>query len=101
MVAERVELCAGGIQLGGNFTYITHKDDPVPLVPPQFLGYVHPSGEVHIVSTDDASGNATQTVACPGRENENCQDGNSLLKSSVSDHLGESIFGSCSFMARA
>ncbi|EIM80306.1 alpha/beta-hydrolase [Stereum hirsutum FP-91666 SS1] len=74
--------------LGGNFTYITHKDDPVPLVPPQFLGYVHPSGEVHIVATDDASGNATQTISCPGRENENCSDGNSLLASSVSDHLG-------------
>lgn len=78
-------------QLGGNFTYITHKNDPVPLVPPEFIGYVHPSGEVHIVSTDAASGNATETVACPGRENGNCSDGNNLLDVSVDDHLGEQI----------
>lgn len=53
----------------GAFTFITNQHDPVPSVPPQFLGYVHPAGEVHIEAVD-AQGNATTVVACPGQENE-------------------------------
>lgn len=75
-------------ELGGNFTFITHKDDPVPLVPPRFIGYQHSAGEVHIKETDDATGEASVTVACPGQENKNCIDGNSLLKTSIPDHIG-------------
>ena len=32
----------------GNLTHINNKKDPVPIVPGKSLGYVHPSGEVHI-----------------------------------------------------
>ncbi|KII85999.1 hypothetical protein PLICRDRAFT_304796 [Plicaturopsis crispa FD-325 SS-3] len=69
------------------FTFITNQHDPVPEVPPRFLGYVHPQGEVHILD-DDAQGNAKTIVACPGQENEHCSEGNSLLDASVQNHLG-------------
>ena len=29
-------------------THITNKKDPVPIIPARNLGYVHPSGEIHI-----------------------------------------------------
>ncbi|KAI0057337.1 alpha/beta-hydrolase [Artomyces pyxidatus] len=38
-------------QLGSDYTFITHRNDPVPVVPPRFLGYQHSAGEVHIVLT--------------------------------------------------
>lgn len=72
--------------LGTDFTHITNQNDPVPTVPPQFLGYVHPQGEVHIAKAN-ATG-ATETVACPGTENENCSEGNSLFHVSVANHIG-------------
>ncbi|TDL26635.1 alpha/beta-hydrolase [Rickenella mellea] len=68
-------------KLGSSFTFLTNKNDPVPTVPPQFIGYKHSQGEVHIQS--DGS-----VVACPGQENNNCSEGNSLLKVSVANHLG-------------
>ncbi|KII86000.1 hypothetical protein PLICRDRAFT_44456 [Plicaturopsis crispa FD-325 SS-3] len=71
----------------GAFTFITNQHDPVPSVPPQFLGYVHPAGEVHIEAVDSA-GNATTVVACPGQENENCSEGNSILQVDVKNHIG-------------
>ncbi|KAI6112564.1 Alpha/Beta hydrolase protein [Pisolithus sp. B1] len=42
--------------------HINNKEDPIPTLPPIFLGYVHPSGEVHI----EDSG---VWVACPGQDN--------------------------------
>ncbi|ESK95718.1 hypothetical protein Moror_12502 [Moniliophthora roreri MCA 2997] len=53
------------VTLGSSFTHITNQDDPVPIVPPRFLGYQHPSNEVHIKAVDNA-GQATDVVACPG-----------------------------------
>jgi predicted lipase len=46
----------------GNLTHINNKEDPIPIIPGSFLGYVHPSGEVHI--QDSGS-----WVACPGHDN--------------------------------
>ncbi|VDC05154.1 unnamed protein product [Peniophora sp. CBMAI 1063] len=79
-------------RIGSAYSYVTHANDPVPRVPPTAFDYVHPSGEVHIISS-------SQTVSCPGQENDNCSDGNSLLDSSVDDHLGpyfDNIFMSAS-----
>ncbi|KAI6113350.1 Alpha/Beta hydrolase protein [Pisolithus croceorrhizus] len=45
-----------------HLTHINNKEDPIPTLPPIFLGYVHPSGEVHI----EDSG---VWVACPGQDN--------------------------------
>jgi pimeloyl-ACP methyl ester carboxylesterase len=75
-------------QLGDKFTYVTHGNDPMPNVPPPFLGYQHSAGEVHIPSSGEAN-----TVACPGKENVNCQNGNSIIHSRVQDHLGPFFAG--------
>jgi hypothetical protein len=45
--------------------HVTNENDPVPTVPPRFLGFQHPSGEVHINTNG-------LVVSCPGQENEVC-----------------------------
>jgi len=64
--------------------HIHNKNDPVGTVPPRLLGYQHPSGEIHIQQSNSSS------VNCPGQENQDseCVDGQSLLDSSVADHIG-------------
>ncbi|KAF7317787.1 Lipase-3 domain-containing protein [Mycena kentingensis (nom. inval.)] len=64
-------------------TFFTNQNDPVPTVPPLFLGFQHPSGEIH--SVDDTQ---NSFLACPGQDNENCATGNSLLDASVANHRG-------------
>ncbi|KAJ7146950.1 hypothetical protein C8R44DRAFT_899263 [Mycena epipterygia] len=44
-------------------TFVTNQNDPVPPVPPRFLGFQHSSGEIHIV--DDL---LTTLVPCPGQD---------------------------------
>jgi len=63
--------------------HIHNKNDPVGTVPPRALSYQQSSGEIHI-QADGSSLN------CPGQENKDsdCVDGQSLLKSSISDHIG-------------
>ncbi|EKM59656.1 uncharacterized protein PHACADRAFT_114705 [Phanerochaete carnosa HHB-10118-sp] len=70
-----------------SFSHVTNQKDPVPIVPPQDLSFQHPEGELHITSVD-SSGNDTTMVACPGQENKNCSDTNSLLDATVDNHLG-------------
>ena len=57
------------MQLGSSLTHVTNQDDPVPILPPRFIGYQHPQGEIHINAVD-GNGDATDIVACPGQENE-------------------------------
>ncbi|KAJ7719310.1 alpha/beta-hydrolase [Mycena metata] len=64
-------------------TFMSNQNDPVPTVPPKFLGFQHSSGEIHIV--DDTQQNF---IACPGQDNTNCATGNNVLASSVANHLG-------------
>lgn len=45
-----------------DFFRINHRKDPIPIVPAQYLGFRHPSGEIHI----DRKKNA---VFCPGADN--------------------------------
>ncbi|KAJ3489865.1 hypothetical protein NLI96_g1827 [Meripilus lineatus] len=63
---------------------IDSTNDPVPIVPPQILGYQHPSGEAHITKV---SGDTATMVSCPGQENSACSDANPFA-SSIPDHLG-------------
>lgn len=42
-----------------SLTHINNKEDPIPILPGMFLGYVHPSGEVHIEDSGE-------WAACPG-----------------------------------
>ena len=46
-------------QLSGLVTHVNNKEDPVPTVPGMFLGFHHPSGEVHIQDSGAWD-------ACPG-----------------------------------
>ncbi|KAI0339625.1 alpha/beta-hydrolase [Trametopsis cervina] len=69
------------------FTHVSNQHDPVPDVPPHFLAFQHPGGEIHITAVDNSTGLAT-LEACPGQENQNCAAGNSLLDTSIPDHLG-------------
>ncbi|KAJ7780069.1 alpha/beta-hydrolase [Mycena maculata] len=90
-----VSLIVFGLPRGGNqawadfldsgvgVTYMTNQNDPVPTVPPELLGFHHPTGEIHSVD-------ATQSnfIACPGQDNENCSTGNSLLAVNETNHDG-------------
>ncbi|KAJ7643958.1 alpha/beta-hydrolase [Roridomyces roridus] len=89
-----VEITGFGLPRGGNeewanfldtigVNFMSNQNDPVPTVPPKFLGFQHSSGEAHII--DPSTPNI---VSCPGQDNENCATGNSLLDISIPNHLG-------------
>jgi hypothetical protein len=75
------------LQLDNTLQFVTNQNDPVPTVPPTFLDFVHPQGEIHIQAVDPA-GQATAIVSCIGQDNENCATGNNILEASIPDHLG-------------
>ncbi|PPQ69478.1 hypothetical protein CVT25_002042 [Psilocybe cyanescens] len=66
-------------------THINNKEDIVPIVPGKFLGYHHPSGEVHIMDNN-------QWVSCPGQDNSSneCSTGDvpNIFEGDTSDHDG-------------
>lgn len=62
-----------------SFNHINNKEDPIPILPGMFLGYVHPSGEVHIEDSGE-------WASCPGE-----------CSSSVPRRC---IYGPCSVQAR-
>ncbi|CAK5267194.1 unnamed protein product [Mycena citricolor] len=91
----QVSVTGFGLPRGGNqawadfldgqvgVSFMTNQHDPVPTVPPRFLGFQHSSGEVHITDATQQS-----FVTCPGQDNKNCAEGNSLLSSNVTNHKG-------------
>ena len=111
--------CDRGREQIPNFAHVTNQDDPVPNVPPHFLDFEHPGGELHITAVDNSTGQATM-VNCPGSENQvsvarrsvlqrilivsrahqNCAAGNSLLDTSIPNHLGP-YFNGISFGGKA
>ena len=68
-----------------SITHVNNKEDIVPILPGMFLGYHHPSGEVHIM---DSGG----WVACPGQDNESDEcivgDVANIFEGDESDHDG-------------
>jgi hypothetical protein len=64
---------------------IDNKDDPVPILPGRFLGFKHPSGEIHIKS--DGS-----WVSCSGQDNESSgctvKDVGNIFIANGDDHSG-------------
>ncbi len=84
--ADYVDATHGGGD-SGDVTHVNNQEDPIPTVPGRFLGFVHPSGEVHI--QDDASG---AWLACPGQDNPSplCIVGDvpNVLEGNILDHLG-------------
>jgi len=70
-----------------NFSRVNNMLDVIPIVPGRFLGFSHPDGEIHILST---SGNA---VACSGNDDAtdpNCTDKSvpNIFEGNILDHLG-------------
>jgi predicted lipase len=66
-------------------THINNKKDFIPVLPPLVLGFVHPSGEVHI--TESGS-----WVSCSGRDNTDVQcsagDVPNVFSGDLVDNLG-------------
>ncbi|KAI0085773.1 lipase [Irpex rosettiformis] len=77
-----------------HITHINNLKDPIPIVPGRFLGFHHPSGEVHI-SENGA------WEACPGQDNTSnlCIVGDvpNIFESTESDHDGpyDGLFMGC------
>ncbi|TBU52719.1 lipase [Dichomitus squalens] len=66
-------------------THVNNKEDFIPILPGQFLGYHHPSGEVHIQDSN-------AWLACPGQDNsdDRCIVGDvpNIFVGDESDHDG-------------
>jgi predicted lipase len=80
--ASYVDSAASRVHL----TRVTNQEDPVPILPGRFMGFSHPSGEVHI---DDPS---NVWYSCPGQDNTSklCSigDATSIFDIDVDDHTG-------------
>ncbi|KAF9072868.1 alpha/beta-hydrolase [Rhodocollybia butyracea] len=69
-----------------NFKRIDNELDIIPIVPGRFLGYQHPAGEIHIVSSSNV-------VECPGDDDATdpqCQIQSvpNILEGDILNHLG-------------
>jgi len=66
-------------------THINNEEDPIPICPGMFLGFVHPSGEVHIEDSGEWAN-------CPGQDNPSTQcivgDVSEVWDGDESDHDG-------------
>ncbi|KAH7922225.1 alpha/beta-hydrolase [Leucogyrophana mollusca] len=66
-------------------THINNEEDPIPICPGMFLGFVHPAGEVHIQDSGE-------WAACPGQDNPSTQcivgDVPEIYDGDESDHDG-------------
>ncbi|EGO01496.1 hypothetical protein SERLA73DRAFT_85185 [Serpula lacrymans var. lacrymans S7.3] len=49
-----------------HLTHVNNEEDPIPICPGMFLGFVHPAGEVHIEDSGE-------WAACPGQDNPSTQ----------------------------
>ncbi|KAF9224205.1 lipase [Gyrodon lividus] len=68
-----------------HLTHVNNKEDPIPICPGRFMGFVHPAGEVHIEDSGE-------WAACPGQDNESTEcivgDVPNIFESNESDHDG-------------
>ncbi|KAH7908319.1 Alpha/Beta hydrolase protein [Hygrophoropsis aurantiaca] len=66
-------------------THINNEEDPIPICPGMFLGFVHPAGEVHIEDSGE-------WASCPGQDNPSTQcivgDVPNIFDGDLSDHDG-------------
>ncbi|KAL8995052.1 MAG: hypothetical protein Q9169_005151 [Polycauliona sp. 2 TL-2023] len=70
---------------GGNYR-VTHKNDPVPRLPPVALGFVHISPEYYISSPNNVVPTANDITQYDGRINLLGNSGNNPLKTDLSAH---------------
>ncbi|CAK5278175.1 unnamed protein product [Mycena citricolor] len=70
---------------GDTITHINNMEDFVPVLPPRFVGYQHPTGEIHIQDTGEWH-------PCSGYDNTSdlCSTGDLkiLIEFNVNNHLG-------------
>ncbi|KAJ7623664.1 lipase [Roridomyces roridus] len=70
---------------GNTVTHINNMEDPVPTIPGRFLGFHHPTGEIHIQDSG-------AWESCPGQDNDDdrCIVGDvpNIFDGDVSDHDG-------------
>ncbi|KAL8762336.1 MAG: hypothetical protein Q9184_001643 [Pyrenodesmia sp. 2 TL-2023] len=71
--------------MGGNFR-VTHKDDPVPRLPPVLLGFVHISPEYYISSPNDVVPTPNDITKYTGSINLLGNSGNNPLTTDLSAH---------------
>ncbi|EGN97011.1 hypothetical protein SERLA73DRAFT_185287 [Serpula lacrymans var. lacrymans S7.3] len=68
-----------------HLTHVNNEEDPIPICPGMFLGFVHPAGEVHIQDSGE-------WAACPGQDNPSTQcivgDVPSITDGDLSNHDG-------------
>ncbi|GBC10510.1 hypothetical protein RclHR1_00970011 [Rhizophagus clarus] len=64
---------------------VVNGGDPVPHLPPKFLSYEHPSGELWISNPPKSS---SQFITCNGPEDSKCSDSLSLGQLNVKFHMG-------------
>ncbi|EIN06264.1 alpha/beta-hydrolase [Punctularia strigosozonata HHB-11173 SS5] len=66
-------------------THINNKEDEVPILPGRFLGFHHPSGELHIQDSES-------WLSCPGQDNtdDECTTGDvgNVFEGDLDDHDG-------------
>ena len=66
-------------------THINNMEDIVPILPGMFLGYHHPSGEIHIQDSG-------AWLACPGQDNDSDEcivgDVPNIFEGKESEHDG-------------
>ncbi|KAJ7067106.1 alpha/beta-hydrolase [Mycena amicta] len=80
--------------IGNTVTHINNKEDVVPILPGKFLGFHHPTGEIHIQDSGAWD-------ACPGQDNPSdlCSTGDvpNILEGDTSDHDGpyDGVIMSC------
>ncbi|KAJ7777400.1 Alpha/Beta hydrolase protein [Mycena metata] len=71
--------------IGSTVTHINNKEDIVPILPGMFLGFHHPTGEIHIQDS-------LAWDTCPGEDNESdlCSTGDvpNIFEGDESDHDG-------------
>lgn len=58
--ADYVDQNITSLSSGAGLVHINNKKDPIPILPGMFLGYHHPSGEIHIQDSGDWD-------TCPGQ----------------------------------
>jgi len=73
-------------KVNGDFQRVNNQKDLVPIVPGKFLGFSHPSGEVHIVSP----GNAVSCLGDDDSTDKQCTNKAvpNILDGVIVNHLG-------------
>ncbi|KAF7317836.1 Lipase [Mycena kentingensis (nom. inval.)] len=72
----------------GDFTHVNNQQDVVPILPGRFLGFHHPTGEIHIQDN-------LAWTSCPGQDNTNvlCTVGDvgNIFESEAGDHVARCV----------